>query len=448
MQTVILICNILAVVVGALYAYRVIFGIVGVFKTRRFEPAKQKHRYAIVIAARNEEAVIGNLLDSIAEQDYPAELLRVFVVADNCTDNTAEIARRHGAVCYERKDTEQRTKGYALEYLFDRIEADYGRESFEGYLVFDADNLLAHDYISRMNDAFDAGEKVIVSYRNTKNLSDGWLCASYALHWLRTCRLEHCARSFFGISSRIQGTGFLFSNEFVKDGWHYTSLTEDRAFSSDIVANGYRISYQDEAQFFDEQPTSLRIALRQRLRWAKGNLQAFTETGSALLGGIFKKNSVRQRISCYDMLLFNFPSSVVTIPLKLVEAAMMVALCVTAGNLSSQWYQLAFQLLNILIFEHFGMIPLGLLLCFLEKRRMQRLKWYRYLWYSLMFPIFGIIGDVTMLLAVFKKVTWEPIPHKADVRIEELEPAELSHAKPIAQEAESEEKEAKSYEFK
>lgn len=423
MQTALYICNMIATVFGALFAYRAIFGIVGVFCTKRFEPAKKHHRYAIVVAARNEETVIGNLIDSIAEQDYPKELITTFVVADNCSDRTAEIARRHGAICYERFDTEHCTKGYALEFLFDQIEKDYGRRSFEGYIVFDADNLLKRDFISRMNDAFDGGDKVIVSYRNTKNLSDGWISAGYALHWLRTCRLEHAGRSVLGIASRIQGTGFLFSSEFVEDGWHYTSLTEDRAFSSDVVTKGVTITYQNEAQFYDEQPNSIRVALRQRLRWAKGHLQAFTETAKPLFLGIFRKGKATQRISCYDMLTTNLPGAVVTVPLKLIEAALIVTACIMAGTFSTEWLRVVFQVLQILVFEHFGNVFLGFVVFFFERKRMPRLRWYQYLWYSLTFPLFTLIGDVMTLLAIFKKVTWKPIPHKADIRIDQLEPS-------------------------
>ena len=150
---------------GAMSCYYTVYAIVGLFATRRFAPARRQHRYAIVIAARNEKAVIGRLLESIRLQDYPSELLTVFVVADNCTDGTAQAARRGGAVCYERCDPDHRTKGYALEYLFSCIERDYGTDAFEGYFVFDADNLLNRDYVSRMNEAFDAGERIVTSCR-------------------------------------------------------------------------------------------------------------------------------------------------------------------------------------------------------------------------------------------------------------------------------------------
>ncbi len=278
-----------SIVVGYVFFYKFwrAYKQIGFFATRKFPKAKNNHKYAIMIAARNEATVIGNLIDSINAQDYPKELIEIFVVADNCTDNTAEIARSYGAKCYERFDTEHRTKGYALEFLVENIRRDYGIESFDAYFIFDADNLLKKDFITRMNEAFDSGEKIVTSYRNTKNFGDNWISASYGIHWLRTVRSEHRGRSVLGLATRIQGTGFMFASEIIKNGWHYVSFTEDRAFSADAVVEGYRISYCDRAEFYDEQPTSLRIALRQRIRWGKGHLQAFAESGPKLFSHIF-----------------------------------------------------------------------------------------------------------------------------------------------------------------
>ena len=145
--------NILGLILGIIVIHHVFYFIIGMFFTRKFKPAKKKHKYGVVIAARNEENVIGNLLDSIKKQNYPKELITTFVVADNCTDKTAQVAREKGAICYERFNDKEKTKGYALEYLFDQIEKDYGRTSFEGYFVFDADNLLEKNFIAKMNDA-------------------------------------------------------------------------------------------------------------------------------------------------------------------------------------------------------------------------------------------------------------------------------------------------------
>ena len=171
--------EIIFLILSVMYCFRVVFAIVGFFTTKKYKPAKKMHKYAILIAARNEESVIANLIHSIKMQDYPSELVTIFVVADNCNDKTAEISRKCGAICYERKDTEHRTKGFALQYLVECIRKDYGIESFEAYFIFDADNLLNKDYISRMNDSFDAGEKIITSYRNTKNFGKNWLTSGY-----------------------------------------------------------------------------------------------------------------------------------------------------------------------------------------------------------------------------------------------------------------------------
>lgn len=96
-----------------------------------------------------------------------------------------------------------------LSIFLSRLKKIYGIQSFEGYFIFDSDNLLKRDYISRMNDSFDAGEKIITSYRSTKNLTEGWIASLYAIHWLRSIRQRHRTRSFLHLATNIQGTGFV-----------------------------------------------------------------------------------------------------------------------------------------------------------------------------------------------------------------------------------------------
>ena len=107
-------------------------------KPRHFKAVDQKHRYAVLISARNEEAVIGHLIDSIKLNDYPRELVDVYVVADNCTDKTAEIARSCGAFVYERFNTEKLGKGHALNDLIGQIFSKHGCDRYDGFFVFDA----------------------------------------------------------------------------------------------------------------------------------------------------------------------------------------------------------------------------------------------------------------------------------------------------------------------
>ncbi len=457
--------------ISDLLFYKTVYKIVGVFATRKFKPAKANHKYAILVAARNEEAVIGQLIDSIRQQDYPAELVDIYVVADNCdpTDRTAEVARQMGAICYERHDMEHRTKGFALQYLVECIRRDRGIDAYEAYMIFDADNLLKRDFISRMNDSFDAGEKIVTSYRNTKNFDDNWISASYGVHWLRTVRSEHRARSLFRLATRIQGTGFLFAWEVIKDGWNYTSLTEDRAFCADAVANGYKISYNNAAEFYDEQPVDLKAAWVQRVRWAKGHLQAFAETGPQLAKHIFVTggaanrpdvtggkplstgkrflNNIRLRFMSFDMLSIVYPRAIPTLIKKIVVYALRVALICMGAMTVQTWFcpnlfrtifdwcgyapvyrapLVACLMLSLFtftwtVYTYMQGILTAAYIFIIEHRRIMKIKWYKKVWFCLTFPIFDIIGKLAMYIALFRSVEWKPTPHNAGITISELD---------------------------
>lgn len=450
------------------------YRILGFFCTRKFKPTENKHKYAIVIAARNEESVIGNLLDSIDHQDYPRELVTVFVVADNCTDSTAEVARSKGAICYERFDDEHRTKGFALQFLFENIRKDYGIDSFEGYFVFDSDNLLNSDYITRMNEAFDAGEKIVTSYRNTKNFDENWIAFTYAIHWLRSIRFRHRARSVLRLATNIQGTGFLFANELVKDGWNYTSLTEDRAFTADAVAHGYPISYCDAAVFYDEQPISVKVAWRQRIRWSKGHLMAFAETGPALFKNIFVGNcyrdksqkrpmtwkrvweGIRNRWASFDTLAQVFPTPVVKLATWIVISVFMFSCWSYVNGVSDPLFNSGTPLGKLLkyffgdikvnvapgfnamlatwglatlwnaisrLFYYAKDILVSFYVLIVEHKRIIKIPLYKKILYSLTWPTFDAIGRWTTYFALFMKVEWKPIPHTSTVTIDQIEKA-------------------------
>ena len=167
------------------FVYQGVFFFIGLLHGEvKLPRAKGLHRYAFFIAAHNEEPVIGNLVRSIRDQDYPADLIDIFVVADACTDNTAEAARKAGAIVYERNDLARKGKSWVMDYGFERILNEYpGR--YEAFFVFDADNLLSRDYVGIMNDAFDQGYFAVTSYRNSKNFGSSWISAGYATSFLR-----------------------------------------------------------------------------------------------------------------------------------------------------------------------------------------------------------------------------------------------------------------------
>ena len=474
--------NILGIILGAIVFHKFFYLILGMLFTRKFKPAKSRHKYGICIAARNEENVIGNLIDSINKQDYPKDLYKIFVVADNCTDKTYEVAKSKGTVVYKRFDENNRTKGFALQYLFERIEEDYKIDSFDGYFIFDADNLLSTNYITKMNDAFDSGEKLITSFRNTKNFDENWIASTYALHWIRSARTNHRARSILRLATNIQGTGFLFANEIVKNGWKYTSLTEDRALTADCVAAGYQITYQDEAIFYDEQPVSLKIALRQRLRWSKGHLQAFAESGPYLFINIFfgklflktnwnnykhkrKKNrtfkefmldiveSIRHRFASFDTLVQLTPLAFINVCRWLLFSVIIYGFYTytnginnvnvfSGGNYLATALRKVFALnINIgpgikalfvgmlitiwfrLLYRlgaYFSNMLMAIYLFIIEDARIKKMSLKDKILFTFTWPTFDIIGRYTTYVAVFKKVEWKPIPHQSKVTIDDL----------------------------
>lgn len=176
---------ILAVMFGVLCAYQTLYIAVSlIYGKRRKKPESAvNRRFAVLIAARNEEMVIGQLIDSVKAQDYPYGLIDVYVAADNCTDSTAAVSLSHGARVYVRNDTSLIGKGFVLRFLLDKIKAT--GKWYDAFLVLDADNLLDSGYIKAMNDALSGGCEIVTGYRNSKNFGDNWISAGYSLWFLR-----------------------------------------------------------------------------------------------------------------------------------------------------------------------------------------------------------------------------------------------------------------------
>ena len=212
-MTLLSVLDILLVIVGgAGMIYQGLCIVMSLFaKPVRFPDAPMTNRYAVLISARNEENVIGNLIGSIRDQTYPSDLIDIWLVADNCTDNTAEVARNMGCHVIERFNKEQVGKGYALTYLLDQMNESGASDPYDAFFVFDADNKLDKHYIEEMNKGFQAGFKILTSYRNSVNLSDNWVSSGSALWFIRESRFVSASRMWLGNSCHVGGTGFMFS---------------------------------------------------------------------------------------------------------------------------------------------------------------------------------------------------------------------------------------------
>ena len=120
---------------------------------------EKNNRFMAIIPAHNEEMVVGNLIASLKKQNYPKDLYDIYVIADNCTDKTAEVARKAGAIVYERFDEEHKTKGFALNwFLKQKIEEN---APYDAFCIFDADNIVDRNFIKNMNKKLCQGEEVV-----------------------------------------------------------------------------------------------------------------------------------------------------------------------------------------------------------------------------------------------------------------------------------------------
>jgi cellulose synthase/poly-beta-1,6-N-acetylglucosamine synthase-like glycosyltransferase len=242
--------------------YQFVYIFIPFLKGARKYKAKKMCKYAILIPGRNEEKVIPHLIASIKGQSYPSELLDIFVIADNCTDNTAKVSKEAGAYhVIERFNDKQIGKGFALDYALNLIKKDFPDNNYDGFFVFDADNLLDENYISEMNKMFSNGHRIITSYRNTKNYGTSWVSAGGSLWYLRESRFLNHPRTIMNTSCAISGTGFLVHHEILDKigGWKFFLLTEDLEFSLQQVLDGETIAYCNNA-----------IANSYRVRGCKG----------------------------------------------------------------------------------------------------------------------------------------------------------------------------------
>ena len=348
----------------AMTAYQYLYILVSVFFPPRRFTAKKQHRFAILICARDEASVIGNLIESAKRQNYPPELLDVYVMADNCTNTqTKEAALAAGAYVYERQDDKLVGKGYALDCLIGHIRSDRGEEYYDGYIVLDADNLIGADYVANMNSVFDNGYRVVTSYRNSKNFGRNWVTAGYGLMFMREARHMNNARMILHTSCVISGTGYLVHRDIIneKGGWPYHLLTEDLEFSMERIIAGEKIGYCHDAVFYDEQPTTFALSWRQRLRWSKGFMQALLKHGWQMFCGIFKR---RSGFSCFDEAMSTLPTVVLSV-FGTISIGSMIYAMIASGEPLYYLQMLGIYLLGIYAVQYI----LGLLTAITEWKK-------------------------------------------------------------------------------
>ena len=230
---------------------------------------KKEPRICVIIPARDEAKVIDGLLESITMQSYKIDNENVYIIVESDKDKSINIAKSKQMRYFVRKELDKKTKGYAIDELIKYL--DRMKEYYDLYFIFDADNVLHKDFILNALDDYYKGYYVSTGFRGLKNPNDylslsTWLTFSI-LNDSHNTRMQKNNGNLI-----LSGTGYFIEGSIIKDfkRFPFCSLTEDYESSLYYTLEGIATSYNKKAIFYDEQPTSYKVSIKQRARWIKG----------------------------------------------------------------------------------------------------------------------------------------------------------------------------------
>ncbi len=285
--------------------YYFLIGFCGMWRRREVKILTPKKTFAVIVAAHNEQAVIGQLIDNLEKLEYPKELYDIFVVADNCSDNTAAIARAGGAIVYERTSSVGKGKGFALEWMFNQLFAM--ERQYDAVVVFDADNLVHPRFLLEMNNRLLKGDKLIQGYLDAKNPYDTWVSGTFAIAFWVIDHIWHLAKTNIGLSSVLGGTGMCIATDVLKrHGWGATCLTEDMEFTMKSLVEGIKTTWAHDAIVYDEKPLTFRQSWNQRKRWAQGQFDVAQRFIPKMIQAGIARRDIRILDGCLHLLQPHF----------------------------------------------------------------------------------------------------------------------------------------------
>ncbi len=370
-------------------------------KPRPYARCAPRTRFACLVAARNEEAVIGALVESLREQDYPNALYDIFVIPNNCTDNTEAAALTAGAKifrCFEPVCCKGDALHEAVAWLLPR--------GYDAFCVFDADNVADAQFLARMNDAFCAGAQVCKGAMRVKNPYDSWLSGCYGLYFTLFDTFFSRARMSCGLSSKLVGTGFAVHRAVLErfGGWNTSTIAEDAEFAAQCAANGVRACFVPNALTYDEAPNDFAVSLRQRRRWCSGIMDAAVKMDAALAAALRGSAPLRALDS---LLIVNAPflQALMLLPLTLTLISALMG-----GTLPA----LALRGALSLAASTLGLMAFAALLAVLGGYRDRRIV------RTIMgFPLFMAAWlPIQIVSLVSRTRSWQPIVHSRALSVE------------------------------
>ncbi len=357
---------------------------------------KKSPSIAIIIPARNESKVIGQLLTSIVNQTVSVLPSHVYIIVEQANDPTIFIAKKFHMNVFIRQNLSLKTKGYAIAELIDDLQQK--KINYDLYFIFDADNVLSNNYIEEMLSSYQAGYAMAMGYRAIKNNSNVVAVSS----WL-TFLLINEYRNLKAIKNKenilFSGTGYYIHGRLISQ-WQtfpFHSLTEDYEIS--LYATKYALSttYNKKAIYYDEQPENYTVSIHQRSRWIKGYFQNWlANIGPFLKASVKKKRNSRS--------LYHFGIGI--LPLVFLILGVLTIFLGIFG-LNKFWLAL---LIFLGAFYLFGMF----LTIKIMKNVQNELKITKGLYWQTVFyhPIFLLSYLQAFLVFLCKKnLGWSVIPH-------------------------------------
>ena len=325
--------------------------------TRDYQDHEPESRFLVLVPAHNEEKVIGDMIRNLQAMDYPAELYDFYIIADNCTDSTAEVARSLGAhVLVHEKDGPDAPTGkpIALKAALEAL-GDYAAR-YDLLMIFDADNLIDTNMFREVNSQFlDKGRPDLIQcYLGAKNKS-GAVAWFYYTSYTVTNRFFQLAKHRQGLNCSVGGTGYAITTSYLKErgGWTTASLTEDIEIQVEATLDGRRILWNHNTRVYDEKPTSFRASVRQKTRWAQGHwFVALRNTGKLFRQLFTGKLRFGEFVSVF-LYMYSLSTYLVTIVMLLCTLLLMLP----GFNYAAQNTSALSQVLGVLIFlySYFGL---------------------------------------------------------------------------------------------
>ena len=393
-----------------LFAYRIIYALMAFGKEVQFKDAKENHRFAVLIPARNESQVIRDLLEALKNQDYDANKIDTYIVVKDPEDPTIKIGEEYGAYVLVHPD--QKCKGDALDFAIKNIYEK--QEKYDAFAIFDADNIPKQDFIKEINKALDAGYDIGMGYRNSKNWNDNWVSAGSSMTFTFVNTLSNKGRSKLGVNNIFSGTGYFIKESVIEPykSWPFKTLTEDYEISLYAIVKNLKTTYVERAEYFDEQPTSIKTSCKQRKRWIKGYFTVRKNYVGKIIKGLFKDK--QNKWSKVDQ-TFGLLPVVMIVASTIIYLALQIAFTTWAAIEGLSVLPFILEFIYTLGFVYFGLMIVSIIGMVAERKRV---KFSAKTVANVMFlnPIFTISWIPIAVAALFSKnLGWATIEHTKSI---------------------------------